>query len=109
MKDRCHFVVQDYLDIKGELDCFPLRMWTSIIDISGMEENAYDAAFYMESSLHCENRTQTFKETYRLLKPGGRLVAMEYVLLPGWDPENPGALITTIVCPSMTHPYCRAC
>ena len=46
MQARCHFVRQDYLNIQG------------------MEEGAYDAAFYMESSLHCENRTQTFKETY---------------------------------------------
>lgn len=71
MQDRCHFEVQDYLAIKG------------------MEKSAYDAAFYMESSLHCEDRTKTFSETYKLLKPGGRLVAMEYVLLPGWKPEDP--------------------
>lgn len=71
MQDRCHFEHQDYLDIKG------------------MEEGAYDAAFYMESSLHCEDRSKTFKEAYRLLKPGGRLVAMEYVLLDGWDENSP--------------------
>ena len=87
--------------------------------VQGMELEAYDAAFYMESSLHCENRTQTFaqathsqptppphrvlvlsrvvvlrgvvvvsgcvvgSQAYKLLKPGGRLVAMEYNLLPG--------------------------
>merc|ERR1712007_375615 len=55
MQQRCHFEVQDYLNIKG------------------MEEEAYDAAFYMESSLHCQNRTATFSETYKHLKPGGRL------------------------------------
>ena len=71
MQSRCHFIEQDYLAIKG------------------MELEAYDAAFYMESSLHCENRTQTFSEVYKLLKPGGRLVAMEYNLLPGWKPEDP--------------------
>jgi len=71
MQARCHFERQDYLAIKG------------------MELEAYDAAFYMESSLHCENRTQTFSEVYKLLKPGGRLVAMEYNLLPGWDAKNP--------------------
>eukprot|EP00756_Hemistasia_phaeocysticola_P027642 Hpha_TRINITY_DN16128_c2_g1::TRINITY_DN16128_c2_g1_i1::g.3434::m.3434/K00559/E2.1.1.41, SMT1, ERG6; sterol 24-C-methyltransferase len=71
MQERCHYDVQDYLNI------------------SGYPENHYDAAFYMESSLHCENRTQTFSEAYRLLKPGGRLVAMEYVTLPGWDEKNP--------------------
>jgi len=70
MQERCHFVRQDYLNIKG------------------MELEAYDAAFYMESSLHCENRTQTFSEVYKLLKPGGRLVAMEYNLLPGWKPDD---------------------
>jgi len=71
MQQRSHFVVQDYLNIKG------------------MEENTYDAAFYMESSLHTEQRQKTFSEVYKLLKPGGRLVAMEYVLLPGWDANNP--------------------
>ena len=71
MQARCHFVKQDYLDIQG------------------MEEGAYDAAFYMESSLHCEDRTKTFKETYMLLKPGGRIVAMEYNLLEGWNPNDP--------------------
>merc|ERR1711959_304227 len=71
MQERCHFVRQDYLNVKG------------------MELEAYDAAFYMESSLHCENRTQTFAEVYKLLKPGGRLVAMEYNLLPGWKPDDP--------------------
>eukprot|EP00164_Ancoracysta_twista_P004409 GFYU01005953.1.p1 GENE.GFYU01005953.1~~GFYU01005953.1.p1 ORF type:complete len:416 (-),score=127.35 GFYU01005953.1:395-1600(-) len=73
MQKRCHYVVGDYLNVKS----------------SGLEEGVYDAAFYMESSLHCENRTQTFSETYRLLKPGGRLVAMEYVTLPGWNASDP--------------------
>jgi sterol 24-C-methyltransferase len=71
MQARSHFVVEDYLNVKG------------------LEENAYDAAFYMESSLHTEQRAKTFGETFRLLKPGGRLVAMEYTLLPGWDASNP--------------------
>lgn len=71
MQERCHFEVQDYLKVQG------------------MEEGAYDAAFYMESSLHTEQRAQTFSETFRLLKPGGRLVAMEYNLLEGWNPEDP--------------------
>lgn len=71
MQARCHYVNEDYLNIKG------------------LEPGAYDAAFYMESSLHCENRTKTFAETYRLLKPGGRLVAMEYVTLDGWDEKDP--------------------
>lgn len=71
MQERCHYDVQDYHNIKG------------------YEENTYDAAFYMESSLHTIERTKTFKEAYRLLKPGGRLVAMEYVTLPGWKPNDP--------------------
>jgi len=71
MQKRCHFSLQDYLNVKG------------------LEENSYDAAFYMESSLHCENRTKTFAEAFKLLKPGGRLVAMEYVTIDGWDAKNP--------------------
>jgi sterol 24-C-methyltransferase len=71
MQARSHFVVQDYLNVVG------------------MEENAYDAAFYMESSLHTETRDKTFAQAYKLLKPGGRLVAMEYNLLPGWNASDP--------------------
>jgi len=71
MQKRCHHVVNDYTNIQG------------------LEENSFAAAFYMESSLHVENRTRTFAETFRMLKPGGRLVAMEYVTLPGWNPNNP--------------------
>jgi len=44
---RCHYVRQDYLHVVG------------------MEEGAYDAAFYMESSLHTVDSTLTFKETFR--------------------------------------------
>jgi sterol 24-C-methyltransferase len=46
----------------------------------------------MESSIHTDKRAQTFSETFRLLKPGGRLVAMEYNLLPGWNPKDPNML-----------------
>jgi len=83
MQQRCHFVRQDYLNIKTEEN--PGIPEATV----EMELETYDAAFYMESSLHCENRTQTFSEVYKLLKPGGRLVAMEYNLLPGWNPEDP--------------------
>lgn len=71
MQERSHFVVQDYLTMED---------FTS---------NTYDAVYYMESSLHCENRTKTFEQAFRLLKPGGRLVALEYVTLDKWDPANP--------------------
>ena len=91
------------------------------LKVQGLEPESFDAAFYMESSLHTENRAVTFAEacaapfvflfrrhfcfllfcrpfhfsavlalssaafcnilhSYRLLKPGGRLVAMEYAL-----------------------------
>merc|ERR1711934_298564 len=71
MQARCHFEKQDYLAIKD------------------MELEAYDAAFYMESSLHCENRTQTFSEVYKLLKPGGRLVAIQFNLRFHLIPAHP--------------------
>ena len=53
MQKRCNHVVMDYTDL------------------SALPADSYAAAFYMESSLHVENRTKTFAETYRLLKPGG--------------------------------------
>lgn len=72
MQERCSYNVQDYLHVDASI-----------------AESAYDAAFYMESSLHCKDRTRTFSETYRLLRPGGRLVALEYVTLDGWKPADP--------------------
>lgn len=71
VQDRAHFMVQNYLNV------------------TELEPNSFDAVFYMESSLHCENRTQTFEQAFKVLKPGGRVVAFEYVLLDGWDPKDP--------------------
>ena len=47
------------------------------LNVQDLEPNSFDAVFYMESSLHTEARTQTFKQAYKVLKPGGRLVAFE--------------------------------
>lgn len=58
-QERCHYMAQDYLNVQD------------------LEPNSYDAVFYMESSLHCENHTDTFTQAYKVLKPGGRLVAFE--------------------------------
>lgn len=71
MKDRCAYDVQDYNLIKG------------------YRENYYDAVYYIESTIHSEDHTVTWKEAFRLLKPGGRLVTLEWVTLDAYDNNDP--------------------
>jgi len=52
-------------------------MVQNYLDVQDLPVNSFDAVFYMESSLHCEDRAQTFKQAYKVLKPGGRVVAFE--------------------------------
>ena len=57
--------------------------------LSKLESGVYDAAYYLESAIHVDNRTQTYAETYRLLKPGAKMVLLDYVILPAYNPKNP--------------------
>jgi hypothetical protein len=43
MQERCHFVRDDFLNVQN------------------IEHEAYDAAFFMESTIHANNRTQVFE------------------------------------------------
>jgi len=57
--------------------------------LSKLESGVYDAAYYLESAIHVDNRTQTYEQTYRLLKPGAKMVLLDYVILDAYNPNDP--------------------
>jgi len=57
--------------------------------LSKLESGVYDAAYYLESAIHVDNRTQTYEQTYRLLKPGAKMVLLDYVILDSYNPNDP--------------------
>lgn len=52
-------------------------------------DNTFDAIYDFESTLHSTDHDVTFKELFRVLKPGGRLVSCQYCLIGNYDPKNP--------------------
>jgi len=48
----------------------------------------FDAAYDFEATLHSTDRLKTFKEIYRVLKPGGRFISAQYCLLDAYDDNN---------------------
>ncbi len=53
------------------------------------EEGAFDAIYEVQVFSLSKDLSKTFKELYRLLKPGGRFACLEWVILDAYDPKNP--------------------
>jgi sterol 24-C-methyltransferase len=53
-----------------------------------VEDETFDAIYDFEATLHSTDTTKTFKELYRVLKPGGRIVTAQYTLLDAYDEKN---------------------
>ena len=54
-----------------------------------LPDNSFDAIYAIEATPHAPDKTECFKELYRLLKPGGCFAGWEYSLLKDYDPKNP--------------------
>ena len=50
-------------------------------------ENTYDASYAIEATCHSPDKTKTFKEIYRVLKPGGYICGYEWVMTPKYNPN----------------------
>lgn len=51
-------------------------------------DNYFDAVYDFEAILHSTDRERTFKEVFRVLKPGARFVTAQYCLLDNYDANN---------------------
>jgi len=69
--------MNNYDLIKGDFNAIP------------RDDNSFDAAYDFEATLHSTDLLRTFKEVYRVLKPGARFVSAQYCCTPKYDPKNP--------------------
>jgi len=50
-------------------------------------DNTYDACYAIESTCHSPDKTKTFKEILRVMKPGGLFTGYEWCMTPSYDPN----------------------
>jgi len=67
--DRCQFEVKDYTQ-------------------TGFEDQSFDATWAVESVCHANVKKEFLQETYRLLKPGGRIVIADFFTLTDQPPPH---------------------
>jgi len=70
MKKRCHYVQGDFTKIP-----FP--------------DNTFDAVYTIEAMVHKTDRSDAFQEAFRVLKPGGLFLDIDWVMTKTFDPTNP--------------------
>jgi len=52
-------------------------------------DNTFEAGYDFEAILHSVDRERTFREVYRILKPGALFLTAQYCLLDAYDEKNP--------------------
>ena len=52
------------------------------------DDERYDAAFAIESMPHAPNKTEAFREIFRILRPGACFTGYEWCLTEDFDPQN---------------------
>jgi sterol 24-C-methyltransferase len=53
-----------------------------------LETENFDAFYQIQALSLCKDLPATFKEIYRVLKPGAKLSLLDWVSLPAYDPKN---------------------
>lgn len=72
LADRCEFKMADLNQIP-----FPFP------------DQSFDAVYDVGVFTYSKDLPKLFKEIHRILKPGGRFAALDWVRLPNYNPENP--------------------
>lgn len=61
----------------------------SFLDMHTIEENTFDAAYAIESTMHASDKILAFEQIQRILKPGGLFWCQEFALTGLYDENNP--------------------
>ena len=69
LSKQCEVMVADFMDLP-------------------VDDAIYDRIYAIGSTCHAPDRTQVFKELFRVLKPGGLFVADECVMTDRYDPDD---------------------
>ncbi len=70
LQDLCSFTKGDFMNID-------------------QEDATYEAAYAIEATCHASDRTKTFSEIYRVLKPGAIFAGYEWCVTDTYDKNNP--------------------
>ncbi|KAE9400369.1 S-adenosyl-methionine-sterol-C-methyltransferase [Gymnopus androsaceus JB14] len=54
-----------------------------------LESESFDAFYQIQALSLCKDLPATFREIYRVLKPGAKLSLLDWVSLPAYDAKNP--------------------
>lgn len=71
IQDRTKYLLGDYNDLPTE-----------------MEPSTYDAAYFMESLSHSEDRAIPLAQAAKIVKPGGIVAGWQWMLKPAFDYDN---------------------
>ena len=71
IQDRTEYLIGDYNDLPTQ-----------------MEPSSYDAAYFMESLSHSEDRAIPLAQAAKIVKPGGIVAGWQWMLKPAFDYEN---------------------
>ncbi|KAJ3559298.1 hypothetical protein NPX13_g9551 [Xylaria arbuscula] len=52
-------------------------------------DESFDAFYEIQALSLCKDPSASFREIYRILKPGSKFLLIDWVSLPTYDPENP--------------------